>query len=122
MKAIPLWLAGLLLVPMTAPAAAGEREAELALARASTAIAAAQRIDADAYASDPLAIGRAALSQAQRACAVGAWLDCERAAERAHADARLAEARTRQSRAEADTERLAAAVQSLRDELDLRGG
>lgn len=122
MRALTCFLLGPVVAVASAPVNAGEREAELALARAGTAIAAAERVGAQAHAGDPLTIGRVALAQAQRACAVGAWLDCERAAERAHADARLAEARSRQARAEADTERLAAAVESLRDELDLRGG
>jgi len=115
------WIPALLL---TLPLAAwgGQREAELALARASSSVAAAQRAGADEFARDPLATSHAALAQAERACLARAWLDCEHAAERAQADARLAEARTRQLRAEANTERLATALNALRDELSFRGG
>jgi len=113
-------LAALLLaVPLVAQA--GRGEAETALTRANSGVAAADRAGAVEFSTVEIGIAREQLMQANRACERRDWDDCERAAHRAHADARLAEARTRQSKAETATAALKAAVDTLSAELARSG-
>jgi hypothetical protein len=114
-------LCAALLLALPVVAHAGRDEAETALTRASSGVAAAER--AGAAQSSPAAAGtaREQLGLAQRACERREWDDCERAAFRSHADARLAEAHTRQVSAEAATASLRAAVETLRAELARSG-
>lgn len=111
-------LAAAMLFPLNA--SAGKAEANLALASANTAVIGAEQ--AGAAASAELQLGRVELGEAQRACAAREWQDCERIAHRAHADARLAEARSRQQKAEQAATELQAAVDALRDEIERQGG
>jgi hypothetical protein len=122
MKLLPihaLFAALLLVLPFAAQANRGE--AETALTRASSGVAAAERAGAAQHSSVEIAAAREQLMLAQRGCERREWDDCERAAFRAHADARLAEARTRQANAEAATAALKAAVDTLRAELARSG-
>ena len=114
-----LGLAVLLSLPVAAQA--GRGEADTALTRASSGVAAAERAGAAQVATVELGIARDLLMLAQRACERRDWDDCERAAHRAHADARLAEARTRQYNAELATSRIESAIDTLRVELDRQG-
>lgn len=110
-------LCAALLLAMPVAALAGRGEAETALTRASSGVAAAERAGALQASPSEAGIAREQLMLAQRACERRQWDDCERAAFRSHADARLAEARTRQANAETATAALKAAVDTLRAEL-----
>ncbi len=114
-------LGAALLLCLPVAALAGHDEAETALTRASSGVAAAERAGALENSSAEVAVAREQLMLAQRACERREWDDCERAAYRSHADARLAEARTRQVMAESATEALRAAVETLRTELARNG-
>jgi hypothetical protein len=114
-------LLAVLLLAMPVAAQAGRTEAETALTRASSGVAAAERAGAGQASPSEAAIAREQLMLAQRACERRDWDDCERAALRSHADARLAEARTRQANAESATAALKAAVDTLRAELARTG-
>jgi uncharacterized iron-regulated membrane protein len=115
-----LAFAVLLALPLSA--LAGRNEANTALTQASSGVAAAERAGAPQAAAVELANARDQLLLATRQCERRDWDDCERAARRAHADARLAEARTRQHNAESATRSLEAAVDTLRAELARQGG
>lgn len=116
----PYFAAALLLcLPLTA--LAGRDEAETALTRANSGLAAAERAGALENSAAEVAVAREQLMLAQRGCERREWDDCERAAYRSHADARLAEARTRQVMAESATAALRAAVETLRTELARSG-
>ncbi len=110
-----------LLLALPAAAIADRGDAETALTRASGGIAAAERAGALQLSPTEAAVAREKLMQAERSCERRDWDDCERAAHRAYADARLAEARTRQAKAESATAALQAAVDTLRVELDRTG-
>jgi hypothetical protein len=114
-----LGLALLLALPFSAQA--GRSEASTALTQAASGLAAAERTGALQHASVELNIARDLLMQAERHCERRDWDNCERAARRAHADARLAEARTRQFNAESATVRIESAIQTLRIELERQG-
>lgn len=123
MKSSTLKLPGLLLLlALPLAAQAGRGEAQTALTQAGSGFAAAQRAGAPSAAAVELDLARDNLMQAERACERRDWDICERAARRAHADARLAEARTRQHQAESATRRISAAVETLRTELARQGG
>jgi hypothetical protein len=115
-----LALAVLLALPLAAQA--GRNEANTALTQATSGVAAAERAGAPRVATVELGQAHDQLLLANRHCERRAWDDCERAAHRAHADARLAEARTRQHNAESATRSLEAAVDTLRNELARQGG
>jgi hypothetical protein len=119
-KAVITSLAILLALPLAAQA--GRSEAETALTQATGSVAAAERAGATRNASVEFQVARDLFGQAQRACEDRKWDDCETAAEKARADARLAEARSRQRRAEEATAEIEAAVETLRSELARRGG
>jgi hypothetical protein len=114
-----LGLALLLALPFSAQA--GRTEASTALTQAASGIAAAERTGAAQHASVELNIARDLLMQAERHCERRDWDNCERAARRAHADGRLAEARTRQFNAESATVRIESAIETLRAELQRQG-
>lgn len=114
-------LCALALLALPLAAQAGRTEAETALTRASSGVAAAERAGAVQASPSEAAVAREQLMQAQRLCERREWDDCERAAFRSHADARLAEARTRQASAESTTAALKAAVDTLRAELARTG-
>jgi hypothetical protein len=109
----------LLALPLAALADRGD--AQTALTRASGGFAAAERAGAAQASPAESAVAREQLMLAERACERRDWDDCERAAQRAYADARLAESRTRQSTAESATASLKAAVETLRAELARSG-
>lgn len=109
------------LLAMPISVLAGRSEAETALARANGGVAAAERAGAVQSVPTEAAVAREKLIQAERSCERRDWDDCERAAHRAYADARLAEARTRQAKAESATAALQAAVDTLRAELARTG-
>lgn len=115
-------LAFALLLALPLAAQAGRNEANTALTQATSGVAAAQRAGAPQVATVELAQAQDQLLLAQRLCERRDWEDCERAAHRAHADARLAEARTRQHNAESANRSLEAAVDTLRNELARQGG
>ena len=115
----PLALAMLLALP--AAAQAGRSEAQTALTRASSGVAAAQRTGAPQIATVEYGLAYDQLLLAERACSRRDWDDCEDAAHRAHADARVAEARTRQLQAERATAAIEAAIDDLRAELARQG-
>jgi hypothetical protein len=114
-------ICAVLLLAMPALAMAGRDEAETALTQANSGVAAAERAGALQSSAAEFAVAREQLMLADRACERRDWDDCERAAHRSHADARLAEARTRQANAEAATAALQAAVETLRSELSRTG-
>ena len=114
-------ICAVLLLAMPALAMAGRDEAETALTQANSGVAAAERAGALQSSAAEVAVAREQLMLADRACERRDWDDCERAAHRSHADARLAEARTRQANAEAATAALQAAVETLRSELSRTG-
>lgn len=111
-----------LLLALPFAAEAGRNEAQTALTRASSGVAAAERAGAPQVAGVELIQAHDQLLLASRQCERRDWDECERAAHRAHADARLAEARTRQHNAESATRSLEAAVDTLRNELARQGG
>ena len=100
------------------PLWAGVRaDAEIALAQAQTAVAAAERAGAASEAPQDFDTARNQLVGAQIEFDERDWSDAIRAAHRAHADARLAEARARQRKAEAATAQLQLAIETLRAEV-----
>ncbi len=110
-----------LLLAMPLVAQANRSDAETALTRATSGVAAAQRAGAPETSAVEMAAAHEQLMLANRSCERRDWDDCERAAYRAHADARLAEARSRQVKAETATAALKAAVDTLRAELARSG-
>ena len=111
---------GLLLLLAAAPAFAGRHESELAMTVAQEAVASAERAGAAEFASQDLERAQEALALAAGAFNARDWDDSLIAAERANLDARLAEARTRQLRAERTTGELEAALAALRAETSRR--
>jgi hypothetical protein len=112
----------LLLLALPLAVQASRSDAQTALTQAGSGVAAAERSGAASAAPVELDLARGNLLQAERSCERRDWDVCERAARRAHADARLAEARTRQHQAESATRRIEAAVDTLRTELARQGG
>jgi hypothetical protein len=110
-----------LLMSLPMAAEASRSDAQTALTQASSGYAAAERTGAPSVAPVELDLARDHLQQAERACDRRDWDLCERTARRAHADARLAEARTRQHQAESATRRIESAVDTLRTELARQG-
>lgn len=110
-----------LLLSAPAVALADRDDADTALTRASSGVAAAERAGAREAATVELGLAHDQLMLARRACERRDWEICERAAHRALADARLAEARTRQQQAEAATAAIEAAIDDLRAELARQG-
>ncbi len=109
----------LLMLPLAA--VAGKKEAELALTSARANVAAADRADAARYATTELKAARDMLARAEGSFEDRDWDDAEREAARAKADARVAEARSRQFTAEQQLVELEKTIQSLRDEIARSG-
>lgn len=120
MRITALALAGLLALPSVAMA--GRQEAEVALTEARASVGAAQRAGAVELAGIELKTARDMLNRAEASMERRRWDDVEREASMARADGRLAEARTRQRRAERSAADLEAAVETLRRELQRQGG
>jgi multidrug resistance efflux pump len=114
-----LAFAALLSMPLTA--FAGKNEAELALASARANVASAERADAARYATPELNSARDLLARAEGSFNDRDWTDAEREAERAKADARVAETRARQRSNEALLAELEATIRSLRNEIAREG-
>lgn len=109
----------LLMLPLAAWA--GKDEAENALTAARSNVAAADRADAARHATVELKTARDMLARAEGSFEDRDWTDAEREAERAKADARLAETRARQRIAEAQLSELQKTIQTLREEIARKG-
>jgi Cdc6-like AAA superfamily ATPase len=103
-------------------AAANRHDAELAMTAAASALESAERAGAAQYATDDLTNARNGMAHAQGLANDRDWTESMLASEKTRADAILAEARSRQARAEATTAEVEAAVRTLRVELDRAGG
>ncbi|UXI69935.1 DUF4398 domain-containing protein [Tahibacter amnicola] len=97
--------------------AANRRDAELALTEARTSVEAAERAGATEHAITDLTAARDNLAAAVDRADHRDWNDSIMASERTRADAILAEARSRQARAEATTREVEVAVESLRAQI-----
>lgn len=102
--------------------AANRHDAELAMTAAQSALDAAERAGATQYAMDDLTNARSGMARAAGLANDRDWTDSMLASEKTRADANLAEARSRQARAEATTAEVEAAVRTLRMELSRAGG
>lgn len=101
--------------------AAERKDAELALAQASTAVQAARRDDAQTYASAEFATAQSMLSTSLEAFDARAWTRSLVYAERARVDGELASALGRQIRAEAAETELERSLDSLRAQISTGG-
>jgi uncharacterized protein YlxW (UPF0749 family) len=115
-----LLCAALLALPLSAFAGRSEAELELTSARAN--LAAAERADAATHATLELREARDSLAQAEGSFADRDWDDAELEAQRAKADARLAEALARQRIAEATLAEMQRTLDTLREEIAQAGG
>ena len=97
---------------------AGHDDAELALAKAETAVSAAERAGAVSLASRELEEARMNLAASHGSFDERDYDDAERQAVEAHLDGRWAEARARQVRAETHAAELQAAINDLREQFD----
>lgn len=112
--------AALLVLPLSAFAGRGEAELELTSARAN--VAAAERAEAATHATQELRQARDLLAQAEGSFKDRDWRDAELEAQRAKADARLAEALSRQRMAEATLAEMERTLNTLREEIAQAGG
>ncbi|HVH34536.1 DUF4398 domain-containing protein [Tahibacter sp. UC22_41] len=103
-------------------AAANRHDAELAMTAAQSALDSAERAGAAQYAGADLDTARGGMARAQGLANGRDWTESLLASEKTRADAILAEARSRQARAEATTAEVEAAVRTLRMELGRAGG
>lgn len=115
-----LLCAALLALPLSAFAGRSEAELELTAARAN--VAAAERADAATHATQELRQARDLLAQAEGSFRDRDWNDAELEAQRAKADARLAEALSRQRMAEATLAEMERTLNTLREEISQAGG
>jgi hypothetical protein len=102
---------------LSGPAFAGHKDAELALTQARSAVAAADRAGAPATVPRDFHTARDSLAQAEGSFEDREWDDAELESHRARADARVAEARSRQVKAETATAEIQAAIDTLRAEI-----
>lgn len=102
--------------------ASTHEQAELALERAHTAYDSARQADADRYAPAAMTTARNMLEAADGAWQRRDWTEAWLNAEKASADANLASARSRQSRAEAATAEIEASLDTVRAQLGLPTG
>ena len=109
----------LLVLPLSAWA--GKDEAQVALTAARSNVAAADRADAARHATVELKTARDLLVRAEGSFADRDWDDAEREAQRAKADGRLAETRSRQHIAETQLRELEKTIQTLREEIARSG-
>lgn len=100
---------------------AGKDDAQLALTAARANVASAERAEAARYATLELKAARDLLAQAEGSFDDREWTDAEREAQRAKADARLAEARARQHLAESQLAEIEKTIRTLREELARQG-
>ncbi len=100
---------------------AGKKEAELSLTAARANVAAAERADAGRLATVEMKTARDMLARAEGSYDDRDWDDAEREAERAKADARLAETRSRLHLAESQLAELERTIQTLREEIARKG-
>lgn len=108
----------LVLLLLCGGASAAERkDAELALAQASTAVQTARRDDAETYAAAEFATAQTTLNASLEAFDARAWTRSLIYAERARVDGELAGARGRQFRAEAAADELERSLDSLRAQI-----
>jgi len=110
-----------LLVPAVALAGPGKRDAEVALAEARSGVEAAERAGAAEHAPNDLNAARDDFARATGAFDHHDWEDSLMASEKTRADGTLAEARSRQHRAETTTAEVERAVRTLRTELGVKG-
>lgn len=122
MKTIRTWILIAALALPGVAAAANRHDAELAMTAAQSALDAAERAGAAQFAMSDLTTARSGMAHAQGLANDRDWTDSMLASEKTRADAILAEARSRQARAEATTEEVEAAVRTLRIELGRVGG
>ncbi len=115
-----LFCAALLALPLSAFAGRSEAELELTSARAN--VAAAERAEAATHATQELRQARDLLAQAEGSFKDRDWNDAELEAQRAKADARLAEALSRQRMAEATLAEMERTLNTLREEISQAGG
>lgn len=99
--------------------AASHQEAEVAIARAHTAVAAAESANAATEAPTEMNTAHNMMAAADGAFERRNWTDSLLNAEKAAADANLAVARSRQMRGEASTAEILKGVNSLRARLGL---
>lgn len=114
----------LLIVLLALPGIAGaasRHDAELAMTQAQGALDAAERAGAAQYALPDLTTARGGMASAASLAERRDWTGAMLASERTGADANLAEARSRQARAEAATQEVEDAVRTLRAELGVGG-
>lgn len=115
-----LLCAALLVLPLSAFAGRSDAQLELTSARAN--VAAAERADAASHATQELRLARELLAQAEGSFNDRDWTDAEREAQRAKANARLAEALSRQRQAEATLAEMERTLNTLRQEISQSGG
>lgn len=121
MKTPALILAAALALPGLA-SAASRHDAELAMTAAAAALQAAERAGAAELAMSDLSNARNGMAQAEGLATSRDWTESMLAAEKTRADANLAEARSRQVRAEAATQEIENALRALRVEVGSEGG
>lgn len=114
-------LLALLLVSPLAALAGKKDDAEIALTEARAAVQAAERAGAPEQVPVEMKTARDSLDQAESELDDREWYEARVYAERAVYDARLAEARARQLRAEALTAEIEASVNSLQAEIAAGG-
>ena len=107
---------------LAGPAFAGKQSAELALTQARSAVAAAERAGAVNEVPQDFSTARDSLAQAQGSYEDREWDDSELESHRARADARVAEARSRQTKAERAMIEIEAAIDTLRAEIARQTG
>lgn len=110
-----------LLVSCGGAYAAERKDAELALAQASTAVQTARRDDAETYAVAEFATAQTTLNASLEAFDARAWTRSLIYAERARVDGELAGARSRQIRAEGAADELQRSLDTLRGQLSNGG-
>jgi hypothetical protein len=111
-----------ILLALPGAALANRQDAEIALTQARASVGAAERAGAIELAGVELKTAHDMLRRAEGSMERRRWDDAEREASMARADGRLAEARTRQYRAERAAAEVEAAVEMLRAELMRQGG
>jgi hypothetical protein len=102
---------------LSGPAFAGRQDAEIALTQARSAVAAAERAGALEAAASEFAVANDALTRATYFYDEREWDESMLASDQARADARVAEARSRQVKAEAALAEVETAIDTLRAEI-----
>lgn len=101
----------------TAAAASKEQDARVAIAQARAAVQAAETADAGTAANVEMRAARDNLTAAVGASERRKWEDSTLNAQKAEADASLASARARQTRATAATKEIEASLETLRQQI-----